>query len=70
MSDPIFVTNLGYYGWNTTNWYGMTVGWDQLGSFFTPNFTSAAFLPFFRALYKAFDQPFNLELVDKGNLYT
>lgn len=60
MSDPTFLTDLGNYGWNTTNWFAMALGWDQQDWAFTSNSTTTGFLPFFRAMYGAFRQPFNV----------
>lgn len=71
LDNQTFITQLGYYIYNTTNYYGFSFGWDMKDSNFTnPTYLNSIFIKYWKAVIKAADQPIEIELVDKGNLYS
>lgn len=50
-------------------YYAFNIGWDQTNISFTTDYVNNIYIPFIKALYKTAKQPYNIELVDRGNLY-
>jgi hypothetical protein len=71
INNDTLLTSLGHYIYNTTMYYAFNLGWDmQNSNFSNTNYIQSVFKSFLNKLSNLAGQPFNMELVDKGNLYT
>jgi hypothetical protein len=70
MNDTL-LTNIGNYLWNVTMYYACSIGWDMEDANFTnQDYLKNSFKKFVFDLYpKARYQPFNIEVVDKGDQF-
>ena len=68
MNNETFMTALGDFSWDTTNHYGMTVGWDNQGADFTDeDYMSKGYVKWANSLYIKASQPYFIELADRAN---
>jgi len=61
--------NIANYLWDTTMSYGTSLGWDMQGANFSNTQYLHNFVNFVMDIYYQIYQPFNIELVDKGDQY-
>ena len=70
IDNDTMLKEMGSFFWDTCNYFGSSVGWDmQLANFSSTDYIREVFYPFMVELRIASRQPFNVELVDRGDRF-
>lgn len=70
LDNDTLIQQIGDFFYITCMYWGSSLGWDmEIANFSSKEYISQVFYSFMVEMSRAAQQPFNVELVDKGNLF-